>query len=282
MNIRRKIDKRIADEGKTKNKLSARKEGDIKKIKMKAKKVPQFKDKPIGKNKRVANNANIPPRMMPSVADRMRFRQHLHQNTVKKPQQGKFNLQFVGADMPNDPLSSAGRSGVTPGSLPQDKPVRNLNKKLFARVANNVFRNEESVLDQSERVLHSRAVRRELSKQLNGIKFGEDKKIAELVGAAHIAEKNIIAENEKEFMSEFTGPTKTLVQTPEIKQELDENMKIQKRARPSQDELKFQKGVEQFADKFGINRDLVKGLARGFVPDPRTQSLIQREKFGQK
>jgi len=237
---------RIAHEGKPEDKLSARFKSDIDKIKIDPLKKTKFKDGFLKKHRRVVNTFIIPPRMTPSKVDRMMFRQEIHQDVGPRP----FKLEK------------------------SNEKLEDLDKKRFVRVSNNLFRNEESVLDQSERLIFNRNIKREMSKVLNKAKVGEDNKIADIVKKAHIAEKKIIADSEKNFMSKFTGPTKTLIEVPQIKQQLDDNMNIMKRARPSQKDIELDETVNRFSKRFGIEKSLIKGL----LPDSREQSKALRQK----
>lgn len=237
--ITKKIDARLANEGKTDKQTAIRKGGDHEKMKMKVKKVSQYKGNPPKGMKRFVNNALIPPRMKASMVDNMKFRQEIPQDIGVRP-------------LPKDK---------------QAKPHKELDNEKFVRVGNNLYRNEESVLDQAERMTHSVLMRRELSKNLNGVKFGNDKEIANKLRIAHVAEKKVIAENEKEFLSRFTGPTKTLVEIPELKQELDEKQNIKRQVfGPDQ---KSNEAMKSIAKKIGFE---------GFLPNPREQARIQREK----
>lgn len=217
--------RRLLNSGKPEHKLSARKNSDINKFKIKPQRVHEFGGRVPNKTKQVVNNASIHPRMLPSQVARIKFRQEIDHKT-----------------------------GIR--QLPEFKkppPLKKLDSELYVRVANNLFRNEESVLDQADRVTFSINTKREISKRLNGVKVGQDRLISNILTAGHLAEKQADAENDKQFMSEFTGPTKTLVEVPQMKQQLDDNMNIQKRARPSQKNLEFQGTVKKFADKLGID-----------------------------
>lgn len=226
--------RRLLNSGKPEHKLSARKNSDINKFKIKPQRVPEFGGRVPNKTKQVVNNASIHPRMLPSQVARIKFRQEIdHKTGIRQ--------------LPRRSLGVAGPEFKKP------PPLKKLDSERFVRVANNLFRNEESVLDQADRVTFSINTKREISKRLNGVKVGQDRLISNILTAGHLAEKQADAENDKQFMSEFTGPTKTLVEVPQMKQQLDDNMNIQKRARPSQKNLEFQGTVKKFADKLGID-----------------------------
>lgn len=216
---------RLLNEGKPEYKSSSRKESDINKIKMKSQRVPEFGGRIPNETKRVVNNASIHPRMLPSQVSRLKFRQEINQETGirKLPKYKKAPM------------------------------LKKLESNQYVRVSNNLFRNEESVLDQSERTIFSRNIKREMSQKLNNVKFGEDRKISNILTAGHLLEKQSHADKDKQFMSEFTGPTKTLVEVPQMKQQLNDNMNIQKRARPSQKDIELKGTVKKFADKLGID-----------------------------
>ncbi len=228
---------RLLNEGKPEYKSSSRKESDINKIKMKAKRVPKFGGRIPKGTKKVVNNASIHPRMLPSQVARLKFRQEIEQITGKR-KLPKYKKQPM---------------------------LKKLDSKKYVRVSNNLFRNEESVLDQSERVVFSRNIKREMSQKLNNVKFGQDRKISNILTTAHLLEKQNHADKDKQFISEFTGPTKTLVEVPQMKQQLNDNMNIQKRASPSHfrrcpseaceagKDIELTGAVKKFADKLGID-----------------------------
>ena len=239
--------------------LSARNNSDINKIKMKTRRVKNFSGKLVGKNKRVVNNAFIPYRMRPAKTDMTKFRQELDQ-----------------------------KDGVR--ELPKDKKeaeIDGIDESRYVRVGNNLFRLEDSVLDQGERLIHSRIIRREISQELNKLNQGEHKKIADVLKAAHVAEKHVIAENEKRLLSRFIGPVKTLVEVPEIKQELDEKQQIKKRldeAKIAKEDVNFQKLVKKLEVGKLNNIELRDGFKQFLrqtlkkkerVLDPREQSKKQ-------
>jgi hypothetical protein len=230
--LRNIINRRITQKSKKEHLLSARKEGDIKLIQSKdVRKVKNFKGKPVGKNKRVVNNAYLAP-----ITKRTRVANYKEYQEVDKKKQFKPDKN-------------------------NHKPLKKLENERFIRVVNNLFRNEESVLDQRERMLYNHNMTRELSQKLNGIKFGEDKKIANIIKLAHVAEKQAQVDANEQFLSQFTGPTKSLVEIPQLKQELDPNMKIKTTDLIKADDQ--EKAIKEFIDK----------LTR--TKSPREQAKIQ-------
>jgi hypothetical protein len=138
-------------------------------------------------------------------------------------------------------------------------------------------------------------MRREMVDELNGLNINEHDKVAEIIEAGHIAEQQAQKEIDQEFMSPFTGP-ETDVVVPQVKQELDQNQEVKRRMRLFRrakrvtvlDRLekraklgeegfkKFEKGevrklVTEFMKAFKDNK--------GFLPSPREQARMQREKL---
>jgi hypothetical protein len=275
--ITKKIDKRLANEGRKKENQGLRKDSNVKK--MKTKPVEQYKGGVPKKMKRFVNNATIPFRMRASMTDSMKFRQELNHDKERP--------------------------------LPKDKKapeLKKLDSEKFVRVGNNLFRNEESVLDQAERLTHSRIIRRDISKEIDGLKFGQDREIADILKAGHLAEKKAIADQQKSFMSEFTGPTKTLIEIPEVKQELTQQQEIRRRRRLMRRDKKMSKldrlakrmekdKLKELAKKGELGRlfkesikdvlDISKGLTtadprgrEGFLPGPREQAMRKMKEAG--
>jgi len=273
--ITKKIDARLANEGRKKEKQGLRKDSNVKKMKVKP--VEQYKGGVPKKMKRYVNNATIPFRMRAAMTDSMKFRQELNHD---KPR----------------PLPT--ESGLL--RRPKDKKapqLKKLDNERFVRVGNNLFRNEESVLDQAERLTHSRIIRRDISKEIDGMKFGQDREIANILKAGHLAEKKAIVDQQKSFISEFTGPTKTLIQIPEVKQELTQNQEIMRRRRLMRRDKKESK-LDRLARKF--EKDKLKELGKkgelgrlfkesigqiaidkGFLPGPREQARMKMQEAGQ-
>lgn len=201
MSFVKKIDKRLANEGIEKLKLSSRPKSNVDKIKIKTKKVPNYKGKPPNKFTRVTNNSFIPYRMRPAKSDKMLFRQESDQAVGPKP-------------------------------IKLDKQEKtNYKSTTFVRVGNNLIRGEDSVLDQTERLTFSRNVRREMSEQLNKLKINDHNGVADILEMANVAEKQIKSNNSKKMMSKFTGETKELIEVPEVKQELTQAQVVKKRRR---------------------------------------------------
>lgn len=201
MSFVKKIDKRLANEGIEKLKLSSRPKSNVDKIKIKTKKVPNYKGKPPNKFTRVTNNSFIAYRMRPAKSDKMLFRQESDQAVGPKP-------------------------------IKLDKQEKtNYKSTSFVRVGNNLIRGEDSVLDQTERLTFSRNVRREMSEQLNKLKINDHNGVADILEMANVAEKQIKSNNSKKMMSKFTGETKELIEVPEVKQELTQAQVVKKRRR---------------------------------------------------
>lgn len=235
---------RLFNEGKTDKETAIRNGGDYEKMKMKVKKIKEYNDKTPKGFSRIVNNAVIQPKIKTLKVNNMKLRKEIYPYDVK---QNKIELESKDKN---------------------EKKKLNQRGENFTRIVNNLYRNEESVLDQSERLTHSVLIRRELSKNLNGMKFKFEKEIANKLRMAHLAEKKVIVDNEKEFMSRFTGPVKTLIEIPEIKQQLDEKQNIKKQFFGS--DHKSNEAIKNIAKKIG--------LGENFLPSSREQAEIQREK----
>lgn len=245
---------RLIQLSKKQQKLALRPDGDIKKFKQPVKPVEHFKGKPPTNFKRVVNNAFRPARMLPSQTDHMKFRQEIPQDM--NPRREKQNKAKEEGIKDND---------------------------LFVRVGNTLMRNEGSVLDQAERAIFSRNIKRDMVLEINGRKLHDNDNVAEIMTEAHVAEKGAHARDDKNFLSEFTGPTETLVEVPELKQDLDNKQIIRQRIRlgrrarrdpfTSKGALaksakreekkkkkagqKFNKNVEKFIKDFGLSMSMI-------------------------
>lgn len=235
MSFVNKIDKRLANEGKEEFKLSARPKSNVDKIKIKTKKVDNYKGGIPNKFTRVTNNSFIPYRMRPAKSDKMLFRQESDQAVGPKP-------------------------------VKMDKKEESTYESIgFVRVGNNLVRGEESVLDQAERLTHFRNVRREMSEQLNKLKINDHEGVADILEMANIAEKQVKLNNSRKMMSKFSGETKELIEVPEVKQELTQAQVVKRRRRlfrlskrrPEKKKLKDDKTVEKLVKDLNLSMSLV-------------------------
>ena len=225
--IREKTSRRLENDGKSEEQGSLRIKGDHMKRRIKAKKVPVFRGNLLPNHKRVANNSFIPPRMLPSQADRVIFRQEIDQETGTRP-------------LPKNPPSVK---------------LSKLDEKKFARVANNLFRGEESVLDQSKRLIFNHNIKRDMSIELNKLKQFDDKKETEIIKAGNIAEKAVASDKQKQLLSEFTGPVKQLIQIGDVKQILSPREHVRRRIAlidKDVNESQVEKLKRSFMKKLGV------------------------------
>lgn len=253
--------KRLLNYGKTEKQTSIRKGGDYEKNKMKIKKVEQYNGKLPFKNKRVVNNSTIPDKMKSSKTDNLKFRQEIDQEIGIR-------------QLPKDKI---------------EKPIKELKSEYFVRVCNNLFRNEDNVLDQAERLVRDVQMRREVCNDLQKEKKIDNDYSADIITAANLANQKIIVDKENEFISKFTGPTKTLLQIPNVKQELNQNQEVKRRLRLIRKSKKRSK-IEKLMKKLekeklnkkknikNIFKEIIKET-QSFLPSPREQADIQKKKY---
>ena len=154
-------------------------------------------------------------------------------------------------------------------------------KVEFVRVGNSLIRGEQSVLDNMDRFVSNNNinVRRQMSKKMDKLKFGSNHKVANMIRDAHIVIRNEDTKSDNVLKYKYNGLNKGEVETPIVKQQLDENFKnIHARNLPLMGIAPPGSNVDMNILSMGSQQNMISRLAStyGFDKDKLAREFAKR------